>query len=66
MTNSINTPLHTYTLPERARADEALVQANLADSREKAKRLIMAGLAYVQRPGLKAAELIQKPGQLLL
>ncbi len=66
MTNSINTPLHTYTLQERARADEALVQANLADSREKAKRLIMAGLAYVQRPGLKAAELIQKPGQLLL
>lgn len=48
---------------KKDRADKLLADAGLADSREQAKRLIMAGQAMMDRGGKK--EPIQKPGQLL-
>lgn len=53
------------TLLEKKRADEALKQLGLADSREKAKRLIMAGLVMALPPRAKIAERVGKPGQVL-
>lgn len=52
-------------LTEKKRADEALKLLGLADSREKAKRLIMAGLAMALPPRAKMAERVDKPGQVL-
>ncbi len=52
-------------LPEKKRADEALKELGLADSREKAKRLIMAGLVMALPPRAKIPERVAKPGQVL-
>ncbi|MGE4298303.1 MAG: TlyA family RNA methyltransferase [Desulfovibrionaceae bacterium] len=45
----------------KVRADQLLVDCGLADSRERAKRLIMAGQVYLLRNGQK--EPVAKPGQ---
>ncbi len=45
------------------RADQLLVDNNLAESRERAKRLIMAGQVFEDRPGARTP--VSKPGQLL-
>jgi len=47
----------------RLRADQLLVERKLSESREKAKRLIMAGLAFIEKKG--ELEKIKKPGQLI-
>lgn len=52
-------------LPEKKRADEALKELGLADSREKAKRMIMAGLVMALLPRAKIFERVAKPGQIL-
>ena len=48
----------------RTRADQLLVKQGLADSREKAKRMIMAGEVVCHLEGREAAR-VDKPGQLL-
>ncbi len=48
---------------KKLRADHFLVEKGLIESREKAKRLIMAGMAFIVKDNKK--ELIKKPGQLL-
>lgn len=57
--------MSSHTLQIKLRADESLKLLGLADSREKAKRLIMAGQALVLLPGAKAWQLVNKPGQVL-
>ena len=52
-------------LPEKKRADEALKELGLADSREKAKRMIMAGMVMALLPRAKIFERVAKPGQIL-
>ncbi len=47
----------------KLRADQLLVERGLAGSREQAKRLIMAGQVFEDRPGAKVP--VGKPGQLL-
>ena len=47
----------------KARADQLLVDRNLAESRELAKRLIMAGQVFEERPGARVP--VTKPGQTL-
>ena len=48
-------------MAKKERADQLVFDAGLADSREKAKRLIMAGQVYVIRNG--SPEPVAKPGQ---
>jgi 23S rRNA (cytidine1920-2'-O)/16S rRNA (cytidine1409-2'-O)-methyltransferase len=48
----------------KARADQLLAEQGLAKSREKAKRMIMAGEVYCLREG-REPERVTKPGQLL-
>lgn len=48
-------------MAKKERADQLVFDAGLADSREKAKRLIMAGQVYVIRNG--NPEPVAKPGQ---
>ncbi|MCF8085906.1 MAG: TlyA family RNA methyltransferase [Desulfohalobiaceae bacterium] len=48
----------------RTRADQLLAQQGLAESREKAKRMIMAGEVFRHREG-REPERVDKPGQLL-
>ncbi len=50
-------------MSEKKRADELLFEKGLAESREKAKRLIMAGQVYIQ--DLDNHVLIDKPGRYL-
>lgn len=45
----------------RLRADQLLVERGLCESRERAKRLIMAGQVFEDRPGAKVP--VSKPGQ---
>ena len=47
----------------KLRADQLLVERKLSESREKAKRVIMAGLAFIKKNG--GLEQIKKPGQLV-
>lgn len=47
----------------KRRADQLLVEQGLAESRERAKRLLMAGQVRVQSEG--GGELVDKPGKLL-
>ena len=47
----------------KIRADQLLVDNNLAESRERAKRLIMAGQVFEEKPGARVP--VTKPGQLL-
>lgn len=49
---------------KKIRADQLLVQKGLVESREQAKRLIMAGQVYILPEG-QHKELINKPGQLV-
>ncbi|MBQ4133481.1 MAG: TlyA family RNA methyltransferase [Desulfovibrionaceae bacterium] len=53
------------TLEEKQRADEALKLLGLTDSRERGKRLIMAGQVLARFPNAKGEELVGKPGQVL-
>ncbi len=48
-------------MAQKERADQLLLDAGLAESREAAKRLIMAGLAYAQSPKGEW-ERVDKPG----
>lgn len=50
---------------QKKRADQLLVEQGLADSRERAKRLLMAGQVRVLPQGATQAELVDKPGKLL-
>lgn len=52
-------------LEEKQRADEALKKLGLTDSREQAKRLIMAGQVLARFPKARSEELVNKPGQVL-
>lgn len=45
------------------RADHLLVEQGLAESRERAKRLVMAGQVYLEQNGRR--ELLDKPGRML-
>jgi 23S rRNA (cytidine1920-2'-O)/16S rRNA (cytidine1409-2'-O)-methyltransferase len=45
------------------RADQLLVEQGLAESRERAKRLVMAGQVYLDRDGRR--ERLDKPGRML-
>ena len=47
----------------KIRADQLLTDRGLAESRERAKRLIMAGQVYEEKPGARVP--VSKPGQLL-
>ena len=47
----------------KTRADQLLVDLGLAESREAAKRLIMAGQVFEERP--KARVPVTKPGQVI-
>jgi 23S rRNA (cytidine1920-2'-O)/16S rRNA (cytidine1409-2'-O)-methyltransferase len=47
----------------KIRADQLLVEQGLAESRERAKRLVMAGLAYIHDGDKQLA--LDKPGRLL-
>ena len=47
----------------KVRADQLLVDKHQAESRERAKRLIMAGQVFEERPGARVP--VTKPGQLL-
>ncbi|MCF8029371.1 MAG: TlyA family RNA methyltransferase [Desulfohalobiaceae bacterium] len=48
----------------KTRADQLLTQQGLAESRERAKRMIMAGEVFCHREG-REPERVDKPGQLL-
>jgi 23S rRNA (cytidine1920-2'-O)/16S rRNA (cytidine1409-2'-O)-methyltransferase len=48
-------------MPRKERADQLVYEQGLAESREQAKRLIMAGKVYVLRPGAEP-EPVGKPG----
>jgi 23S rRNA (cytidine1920-2'-O)/16S rRNA (cytidine1409-2'-O)-methyltransferase len=50
-------------MAKKERADQLIHEAGLAESREKAKRLVMAGQVYLLRNGVP--EPVQKPGQKL-
>lgn len=50
-------------MPKKIRADQLLHQLGLAESREKAKRLIMAGQVFIEHGG--ATVPVDKPGQQL-
>lgn len=50
-------------LEEKQRADEALKKLGLTDSREQAKRLIMAGQVLARFPKARSEELVNKPGR---
>ncbi|BBD07937.1 TlyA family RNA methyltransferase [Desulfovibrio ferrophilus] len=50
-------------MPKKIRADHLLHQLGLAESREKAKRLIMARQVFLERDGNKVP--VEKPGQQL-
>lgn len=47
----------------KIRADQLLVDKDLTESRERAKRLIMAGQVFEEKPGARVP--VTKPGQLL-
>lgn len=49
------------TMAQKERADQLLAENNLADSREGAKRLIMAGLVYHESPSGQPLR-VEKPG----
>ena len=48
-------------MAQRERADQLLCENGLAESREKAKRLVMAGLVFYETPGGQL-ERVEKPG----
>lgn len=50
-------------MAEKKRADELLFEKGLAESREKAKRLVMAGQVYIRQGGSDI--LVDKPGRSL-
>ncbi|MBU1003296.1 MAG: TlyA family RNA methyltransferase [Proteobacteria bacterium] len=50
-------------MPKKIRADQLLHQLGLAESREKAKRLIMAGQVFIEHDGTRVP--VDKPGQQL-
>lgn len=51
------------TRPAKERADQLMVEQGLAESRERAKRLLMAGQVFLHKEGRR--EPVDKPGRLL-
>jgi 23S rRNA (cytidine1920-2'-O)/16S rRNA (cytidine1409-2'-O)-methyltransferase len=49
-------------MPSGTRADQLLFERGLAESREQAKRLIMAGLVFAESPSSRFPARVEKPG----